>query len=659
MSGPPTDPSSHSSPSTQIQNRVLADPSMSRLLDFKDGTGIACFAGGNGTGDTSFALNPSSNAPYLWSAGGSLLAHLPTGLASLPGAEASLACPTKGPQPVAPQCHGEVTASGDLTRLFFSANNFSFAAGGLTEAPGSAYEDNLETGALTLISKLPGGEDIPQDPSFAALPPAGARTPGGGFEEAPGGHEEFLRFPAVSADGSHVLISTATTYTTPCEKATGLAVCQRITDTPIHLYMHIAGGAGVTKEISLSELTHENVGVRYVGMTSDGSEVFFTSAQHLTAVDPGHGGASLYMWSEKGEGEGHPLTLISKANPGSGAGAGDTAACEASWTTQCGIAPYSDRSYTELSWGGQGGNGISDTAIASRSGEIYFYSPEQLDGDRGVPGLQNLYLYRGGRLHFVASFQPKDFCERNVLGKLICTEGPIARLQVSPDGAHMAFLTAAQLTPYDNVGHLEIYSYTPATETITCDSCNPSGAPATASVYASQDGLFQTEDGRAFFSTTESLAPRDTNQGTDVYEFTEGRPRLLTPGTGTVTHTGRSLVSLEEIPGLIGVSANGTDAYFSTYDTLVSEDHNGNFLKFYDARTNGGFPQPPPAQPCAAAEECHGPGTEAPVLPTQGTAATLTGGNATPNSHHGKKHHKKAKHRRHGHRANVHRRATR
>ena len=77
-----------------------------------------------------------------------------------------------------------------------------------------------------------------------------------------------------------------------------------------------------------------------------------------------------------------------------------------------------------------------------------------------------------------------------------------------------------------------------------------------------------------------------------------------------------------ETPGLVGVTANGTDVYFSTYDTLVPEDHNGNFLKFYDARTNGGFPQPPPRQPCAAAEECHGPGTEAPALPTQGTAAT-------------------------------------
>lgn len=208
----------------------------------------------------------------------------------------------------------------------------------------------------------------------------------------------------------------------------------------------------------------------------------------------------------------------------------------------------------------------------------------------------------------------------------------------------MAFVTAARLTSYDNAGHLEMYSYTPSTGTVVCDSCNPNGKPATANVFASQNGLFQTEDGRTFFSTAESLLPTDTNNGEDVYEFVDGAPKLITPGTGTATVTGTTTVSIEEQPGLIGVSADGTDVYFTTYDVLLSEDHNGNFLKFYDARTNGGFPQPPPAQPCAAAEECHGPGTAAPQIAPQGTAAVLTGGNVPARRH--AKHHKP--HRRRG-----------
>ena len=63
------------------------------------------------------------------------------------------------------------------------------------------------------------------------------------------------------------------------------------------------------------------------------------------------------------------------------------------------------------------------------------------------------------------------------------------------------------------------------------------------------------------------------------------------------------------------ISNVGMRVHYSTFDTLISEDQNGTFLKFYDARSGGGFIQPAPSPPCAAAEECHGPGTEAPELP--------------------------------------------
>jgi hypothetical protein len=177
-----------------------------------------------------------------------------------------------------------------------------------------------------------------------------------------------------------------------------------------------------------------------------------------------------------------------------------------------------------------------------------------------------------------------------------------------------------------------------------------------------------TNDGRVFFSTPESLVPQDTDEAIDVYEYSGGRPQLISSGTGGGAPTvARGLTVNPEIPGLIGVSANGTDAYFSTFEPLVSEDHNGNFMRFYDARTNGGFPQPTPAQPCVAAEECHGPGTEAPVAPhIASNGPPVTGGNATAGAHpHHKKHkhhHKKRKrgfHKRLPNRAQAHRRVTR
>ena len=46
-----------------------------------------------------------------------------------------------------------------------------------------------------------------------------------------------------------------------------------------------------------------------------------------------------------------------------------------------------------------------------------------------------------------------------------------------------------------------------------------------------------------------------------------------------------SLFSSNEYTGLEAVSHDGTDVYFSTFETLVGRDHNGEFVKFYDART--------------------------------------------------------------------------
>jgi hypothetical protein len=667
MGGPPTAPTTSADGSTPyaLTDTVPTDPSMNRFLDFVDGGPIEC-AGGEVFLEGNWQLDPPSGAPYLFGAEGTDLGRLPTDLGRLPGSLAAFQCPYVSNNFAARgRCTGETAASGDLTHLVFSSNKLAFAAGGLTVAPGSAYDDDLATGEVELISKLPNGDPIPQDPAFATVPPKNVR----GEPEpvppeyegldivSPGGAEEFLRIPAVSTDGSRVLLSTATASTPFCQQGQGPGEsnpCPRFTETPIHLYMRVNDLA--TYEIAESPTTHKPAPVDYLDMTPDGSRVYFTSTEQLIPGQETDGNSEIYMWEAgKAEAGEQPLTLISKPNDGSD----DTTECHAApykegrpgdekevpWTSKCDALPVSTYLWANQR-GARGGNGVSDSYIASEDGDIYFYSPVQLDGDRGVPGAQNLYDYRGGQVRYVTTLTPEHRCPL-LFGSLgtgkECSEGPIVRIDVSPDGSHMAFLTASQLTPYDNAGHLEVYTYTSATETITCDSCNPDGRPATADVEASQDGLFMTDDGRTFFSTTEALVPSDTNEGTDVYEYVDGRPQLLTSGTGKATNPqeGGNGVS----PGLVAVSANGTDVYFDTYDTLTSEDHNGDFLKFYDARTDGGFPQPPPNQPCAAAEECHGPGTEAPTLPTQGTAATLTGGNAKHESHpkhHKKKHHKKA-----------------
>jgi hypothetical protein len=198
-----------------------------------------------------------------------------------------------------------------------------------------------------------------------------------------------------------------------------------------------------------------------------------------------------------------------------------------------------------------------------------------------------------------------------------------------------------------------MYTYNPKTRQVVCVSCIPSGAPPSSDVRASQDGLFMTDDGRAFFSTNDAIVPTDTNRALDVYEYVDGRPQLITPGTGD-TRQAELTFFANASPGLVGVSADGRDVYFSTYDTLVRQDHNGLFLKFYDARSGGGFSAPAPPPPCGAADECHAATGEPPAPLTRGTGQALGGGGnvVRPKSGHRRGHGKKRgkrHHRRHRH----------
>jgi hypothetical protein len=257
-----------------------------------------------------------------------------------------------------------------------------------------------------------------------------------------------------------------------------------------------------------------------------------------------------------------------------------------------------------------------DSPFARDSGEIYFYSPEQLDGARGTAENRNLYVYRNGRPQFVASF---------------AANRPVERINVSPDGSNMALITKERLTPYDNVNRSQMYLYDPAARTIKCVSCLPTGEPPTDNVRGSLNGWFMTFDGRTFWSTKDALVPQDANDGVDVYEFVDGRAQLISTGTGGTDGTPNQPV------GLVGVSGDGVDVFFTTYETLVPLDENGDVFKIYDARTNGGIPLEVEKPPCEAADECHGEDSSAPPLPEIGTGASLGASGNFPSSKKAKK----------------------
>jgi hypothetical protein len=192
-----------------------------------------------------------------------------------------------------------------------------------------------------------------------------------------------------------------------------------------------------------------------------------------------------------------------------------------------------------------------------------------------------------------------------------------ADFQVTPSGRYAAFSTAQPLDPgYENNGHTEVYRYDGALQELDCASCNPTNAKAAGDASLATNGLSLTDDGRVFFDSDDSLVLRDANNRKDVYQWGPDGLGNCEPPNPNHFASGicLSLISSGSSPfdsSLLSTSADGTDAYFFTHDTLARQDHNGPVTKIYDARENGGFFDVPPPARCAASDECHGPGTVA------------------------------------------------
>ncbi len=214
-----------------------------------------------------------------------------------------------------------------------------------------------------------------------------------------------------------------------------------------------------------------------------------------------------------------------------------------------------------------------------------------------------------------------------------------ADFQVTPNGEFAVFTSTVPLTGFESSGHEEVYRYAAASESLTCVSCDPTGDQPSADSELAPDGLSLTNDGRVFFTTAEPLVERDADNRKDVYEWEPqgAGPEAAVCKETNFTFSKASGGCLDLIStgtsafdsSLLGVSANGTDAYFFSRDTLVSQAENSDFVKIYDARELGGFEYTPPHIPCKASDECHGPSSPAPPLPNI-NVNTGTNGNEVP-----------------------------
>lgn len=439
-------------------------------------------------------------------------------------------------------------------------SNAKFESNG--DAAGSIYDRNLATGVTQVVSTTT----------------AGVAMTGGGVGQLD-----------ISSDGSRIVVGKKVS-----------------TDTKgndyWHPYMHIGTTAA---SVDLAPAT--TTGVLFAGMTSDGSKVFFTTKDKLVGSDTDES-ADLYQAAVSGGGPAVLTRLSTGTSP-----VGDTNACDPvansdgnNWNA---VGGASTNSCGVVAIAGGGGAAVED-------GSVYFLSPEQLDGN-GTQDEPNLFVASQGQApKFIATLEADNPAVRN--GVADSEMHRYGDFQVTPDGNFAVFNSDISLTPFNSLGHTQIYRYSQGDDEVVCASCAPSGAAPITDTSLPGYGLSIADDGRVFFTSAESFVLRDTNEVKDAYEYSKGVVQLISTGA-----------SLED-SGILSVSSDGKDAFFFTREVLVNEDGNGSTVKIYDAREDGGFLFDPTPHPCAASDECHGAGTEAPGPPNINTFTGAGAGSEAP-----------------------------
>jgi len=286
--------------------------------------------------------------------------------------------------------------------------------------------------------------------------------------------------------------------------------------------------------------------------------------------------------------------------------------------------------------------------ISKEGSYVYFVARGVLTGseenisrhERAVAGQTNLYLRHADATTFIATLGPPisgEPADEGVKGQLEACDWasvktpewspapdprgqpfPCLTSRVSPDGHFLAFNSHNSLTGYDNTvaatgePSFEIFRYDATTRELHCASCHPeettkkepSPTPTAANTFQQPSILPPlltgeqwkfgaqvlssqlADDGKVFFSTTNSLLPADENTRSDVYEYDGNNLHLISAGTGNSDSLFRN------------ATPDGSNVFFTTADALLSRDTD-NATSLYDARVGGGFPEPPaPAPAC-------------------------------------------------------------
>ncbi len=411
-----------------------------------------------------------------------------------------------------------------------------------------------------------------------------------------------------------------------CNAAHGLRIMKRTLVT----------GEPVISEISHSECTRAAPACNvsdgddlYRGASQEGDRVFFMTTRQLTNSDLDTS-ADLYLFDGTRP-EGSRLTQVS---------AGDAAD-----PTQ-----------------GEGANVLGVSEFAGDGSHVYFVAtgllttaPNQA-GNQAIQGGRNLYMYErddehpGGRTVFIGVLEAADSATwANGPGTNSAAAVPLLSGDLDEsrggDGHVLVFLTEAPLLPGDlDGGARDVYRFDADSGLLQLISnAEPGGTDDGTFDVArieedttrvlpnllSFDRWASNDGGTITFTTKEALSSSDTDGAESVYVWHEG-----------------SLTAIP-IPSIMPtVSLSGDGVAFVTETALLPEDGDG-AKDVYVARAGGGFPIPPPPNPCLG-EACQGSPSARPAAPRAASNSLAGRGNVrnqTKARHKNKK--KRRGHKRH------------
>lgn len=506
-------------------------------------------------------------------------------------------------------------ASSDLSHVVFESKVGLTASA--PAAPG-LYEWSTD-GSLQLVSVLPDGSPAPVETGGLVQEPSLGN--GSGMNDR----------NAISTDGQRVLWSENRRFVPE-------ALYLRDSSTGETIKVNAAQGQGSTEPgpggATLAEPGEEQQEVHFQSASSDGARILFTDTARLSeesSADPTgeESPADLYEF-EVTSSPGEPLRgRLRDLTPDPTAGSADV----------LNLIPGAGQDGSEVYFVA---NGV--LAVGATPGRCA-RAPE---GREPPPpsATCNLYVSEPDPQHpgqrqtrLITKLATADAAD---WGSGLSGSGHTANLppsqdlsavtsRVSPNGQHLAFMSARSITGYDSADAVsgepdeEVYLYDAASGRLSCASCNPNGSGA----FERPHGVFDTrlgheglgllvdrpeiwqdrwlagsvpgwgfnitnsnpsalyqprylsDSGRLFFNSADALVPADQNGLEDVYEYEPGAIGSCASSGGCLGLISSATSGQES--AFMDASQSGNDVFFQTSAQLVAADSDKAF-DIYDAR---------------------------------------------------------------------------